>query len=246
MSKDKIDQLVDAVLADDDAGVNAAEDGLFEVDHQIHAAMKTDDDAIAVDAAHERLRSPDAVVNRLSDVERMVLHMERRVQKLESRINEAREVDREKEKDLLTQRVQSLENSVKLLQRGMLDKAKKVEDLKVQNAIRDGQSMHGWSERQLAKAREAVIEALLEGGERFEWMNAAQIQEYGNGLLDYPSPDRDIEAPDFIVLDALPEVLRSHFMAQFPPVASLIRNDGLPALALARHENWRTFAGTLA
>jgi hypothetical protein len=169
--------------------------------------------------------------------------MERRARDLESRINEVSEAGTDG--GALAQRVQSLEASVKLLQRGTLDKARRAEESKIQSAIRDGQSMCGWSDRQLAKAREAVIEALLEGGERFEWMNAAHIQEYGNGLLDYPSPDRDIEAPDFIVLDALPEVLRRRFIAQFPPVASLIRNDGLPALALARHENWRAFAGTL-
>jgi hypothetical protein len=210
MSKDKIDLLVEAVLADDDTGVDAAEDALFEVDDLIQAATKTDDDAIAADAAHERLKSPDAVLERLFAVESMVLHMERRARKLESRGNEASEADTEK--GALTQRVQSLESSVKLLQRGMPDKAKRVEEEKARNAIRDGTSMHGWSDRQLTKAREAVIEALLEGGERFERMNAAHIQEYGNGLLDYPSPDRDIEVPDFIVLDALPEVLRRPFM----------------------------------
>jgi hypothetical protein len=113
-------------------------------------------------------------------------------------------------------------------------------------SFRSGQHMNGWSLRPLAKAREEVIEAMLEGGERFEQMGCIHIQEYGIGYLDFPPEGRNIEIPDFIVLDALPEVLRQAFMERFTPVASLIRDDGSTALSLARFEDWKAFAGAFA
>jgi hypothetical protein len=139
---------------------------------------------------------------------------------------------------------ETLERRVAILEQGGHDRARQSGKGKTGYDKRDGDSMHGWSDRKLAKAREAVIEALLEGGERFDELLAAHIQYYGSYALDYPTGDQDIEGPDFIVLDALPEVLGHAFMERFPPVASLIRDEGSTPLALARFDDWQAFART--
>ena len=218
-------------------------DEAFEIDELIHAAREADDSAMAAGAAHERLKSPDAVLERLFAVERAVLYMERRTRKLESRVFETSEVDTEK--GTLTQRIQSLEANVDLLKRGIADKAKRVQESQTSDAMR-GQHMDAWRFRPIAKAREEAIEAMLEGGERFELMNHLHIQEYGHGLLDFPDDGQDIEVPDFIVIDALPEVLRRAFVERIQPVVSLICGDGSKPLSLARFDDWQTFARTLS
>jgi len=141
---------------------------------------------------------------------------------------------------------EALERRVAGLEQGVRARERQPGKGKTSDDKRDGDSMHGWSDRKLVKAREAVIGALLEGGERFEQMLPAHIQYYGSYALDYPSEDQGIEKPDFIVYDALPEVLRHAFMERFPPVASLIRDEGSTPLSLARFDDWQAFARTFA
>jgi hypothetical protein len=73
-------------------------------------------------------------------------------------------------------------------------------------------------------------------------MSHAHIQAYGDGRLDYPGRGKEIDVPDFLVLDALPDVLLHAFLKRFTPFASLIRDGGAPHLSLARFEDWRMFA----
>lgn len=102
--------------------------------------------------------------------------------------------------------------------------------------------MKGWRRGSLDKPRDMSIEALLDGGERFVQMSHAHIQEYGDGRLDFPVRGEDIDSPDFLVLDVLPDVLLHAFLGRFTPVASLIRDGGAPHLSLARFEDWQIFA----
>jgi hypothetical protein len=202
-------------------------DGACEIDDLLRAVTEAEDD--------------DDLSARLLGVEKLTLEMSRQIRRLEARASETGKADTEK--GSLTQRVLALESKLNLLQRGVAGKQRRAEDEKALQAKRDGATMQGWSDTRLAHAREAVIELLLEGGKSFDWMSAAHITEYGDLSLDCAL---DIETPDFIVLDALPEVLRRPFMDRFASVASLIRDDGLPPLSLARHKDWMTFTGTFA
>ncbi|PPK41090.1 hypothetical protein B0G57_14118 [Trinickia symbiotica] len=212
-------------------------DEVLEIDDLIRTTMEADD-AIAP----ESLKDPAVMAQRLDALKGIVWHQEARMRDLETRLDEIHDA----ESSTLIQRVQSLESNVDLLKRSTADKARRTQETQARNAMRDSNTMQGWSDRQLARAREAVLEALLEGGDRFERMSAAQILEYGDTSLDLPLGNQDIETPDFIVLDALPDLLRRPFMEQFAPVGSLIRDGGLPALSLARHKDWMTFAATFA
>jgi hypothetical protein len=258
----RFEQIIDAVLAGEithkeamskvskldnlnELAVARAEDAPFEIDEVVRASMEANDQAAMAAANAELLERtrPEVVLERLSHFESMAWGIEQRMRKLEGRVNEVHAMDIQK--GTLTQRVQALESSVSLFQRSVIEKPKRNEEKRTRNTVSDGRSMRGWTDRQLMKTREAVIEALLEGGERFELLSDAHIEEYGDYALDCPLDAQHVDAPNFIVLDALPDVLRQDFAGRFAPVASLIRQGATP-LTLARFEDWQAFARAFA
>jgi hypothetical protein len=217
-----------------------ATDEVFEVDDLIREAMDADD----VRAWEEGLDDPAVLAERLDTLKGIVWDQEARIRRLQARLDEPLGMDTER--GMLTQRIQSSERNFESFRKVLTDKEKRIEQDLAKDPSARAQHMKAWQFRSLVKAREEAIEAMLEGGERFERMSHIHIQEYGDNKLDYPPLDRAIERPDFIVLEALPDVLRQAFMEQFAPVASLIREDETPHLSLARFEDWQAFAKTFA
>lgn len=203
-----------------------------DIDDLLRTAMEADDDI-----ALESLEDPAVMAQRLDALQGIVWNQEARMRELQACLDEFRTI--ETERGSLTHRIKLLESSVDRLKR----KAEQEPDRK---ATTHGLHMDAWRHRSIVEAREKAIEAMLEGGERFERMGHIHIREYGNDVLDYPPDGQDIEPPDFIVLNALPELLRRAFVERFAPVASLIREDATPHLTLAQFEDWRAFAATFA
>lgn len=133
----------------------------------------------------------------------------------------------------LEQRVQSLESKFSSLSK------ERARTTNTENGM--GNGMYGWSDKQLEKARAAVIEAVLEGDESLRTLVAARIDMYGDPFL---VDELHIRKVDFIVLDALPEILREAFLKEYEPIANLLPDDGQSALLLAKGKDWREFAST--
>lgn len=216
------------------------QDESSEVDDLIREAMDADD----VRAWEEGLDDPAVLAQRLDTLKGIVWDQEARIRRLQARLDETHAMDTER--GTLTQRIQSLERNFESFRKVLGDKNKRAEQSLARNPATSETDMTAWCYRSVARAQEESIEAMLEGGGRFERMSHIHIQAYGDSALDYPLDEKDIETPDFIVLDALPDVLRQPLVAQFAPVASLIRENGHPPLSLARFEDWKAFAKTYA
>ncbi|WP_211622773.1 hypothetical protein [Paraburkholderia domus] len=217
-----------------------AADEVFEVDDLIREAMDADD----VSAWEEGLDDPAVLAQRLDTLKGIVWDQEARIRRLQASLDETHAMDTER--GMLTQRIQSLERNFESFRKVLTDKEKRAEQALARDPSTRAQHMNAWRYRSITKAREETVEAMLEGGEKFAGMGHIHISEYGDNSLDYPPFAQAIERPDFIVLDALPDVLRQAFMEQFAPVASLIREDAMPHLSLARFEDWQAFAKTFA
>lgn len=209
-------------------------DEVFEVDDLIRAAMEADDAKTL-----EGLDDPAVLAQRLDTLKGIVWNQEARTRMLQERLDGIESVDAER--GTLIQRIQSLERNFESFRKVLTDKEKRAEQALARDPATRAQHMNAWRYRSITKAREETIEAMLEGGRQFELMSHIHIQEYGDNNLDLPPDLQDIETPDFIVLDALPEVLRQAFIARFKPVASVIREEG-PHVSLARFEDWQAFA----
>jgi hypothetical protein len=221
------------------ASPNDTPDEVFEIDDRIREAMEADDAKTL-----EGVDDPAVLAQRLDALKGIVWNQEARMRALQARLDEIDSM--ETQRGTLTQRIQSLESNVNLIKRHTVDKRERANKEPARSALTGSYNMNAWRYVSLAKAQAEVIEIMFEGGERFELMSHIHIQDYGDGSLDFPKEGQHIEIPDFLVLDALPEVLRQAFMAQFTPVASLIRGDENAPLSLARFEDWQTFAKTFA